>query len=829
MKVLVTVLVLVVALVGVLSQLSPYIGQEISSSVYRTSPYGRCDSNARLRPTLPCFKGGNGPFTFPSTTISNSTVPKISSLLGMDIAGVRTLYVGNPNLIQVVRPNQPFGNSTTVTGVTIQNFTTSFTPNGPFVGSFSDGATYVAFVNSAGLVAKFPMFADGTLNATGAVTLVTGITNPTTLVTTALPIVVIAGSATVAVVDIAALTVNVTAITLPNGQTGTINCGVAVSTDSTILYFSTSSGQVFSFNRVLGVVINSIAITNDLFSRSCAARPGLYAVFFSTIGNVYQVAYSTGNLANASYISAGVGIQGTAQIVGVSATNADNSAVYVVTYTPGGSSLYLDTIYEFRLYDETYDFSAVIQEDQASPLVFWDPTTISPLVGQSLYIGASGSQIPRVYELFVPSTYNLTGNPNATLPSHLVPDYSLPRNPTGPEGKLNSIGDVTRTLTNGDLIFANGVGLFPTVTNDTTSSIPSRGPIVTYIRGTQTEAPNHGGSPNVNGISLKLVSLDEVSTTASGGINVVKTMPFYNTADAPWVRDSSQNQYQNGQTAGVTGITWTSGLTNTVDLAANNYNYLVPPYAVPVNGSIPRRNRVPTKRSPQGPNQNTNGYVGMTVTLSTYSTNATMAQVAGVNYNVSSRTFLYQFSIINYPFRSNNFLRLNIAVGLGIDGNTSLGATVLGANTTLAPLIPGYVISTESADWTLLLPQSATVNFQRITSPYNCSYDISQQIISAYLPFASANSTIQYLLALEYDYVSPPPISPDNQDGGGPKLLPLWIVIGVVGGLVIIAIIIAIIVIIVVYKVAGDKIKAWIVDSQFDQTEGALREDRGPF
>jgi len=836
------VLVVVVALFGVVVAQGPYANQELASNVYRVSPYGRCSATAagRLRANLyPCF--AETQFTFPNITTTNTTVPKITSLLGLDIGGFRTLYVGNTDRIQVVRPDGIFAPNVTrpVYGYTVQTFATTLTPRGDFVGSFSDGSTYVAFINSGGIIAKYPLFADGTLNATGATVVATGVAAPTSIITR-LPTVIIAGTKSIAVVDAPTLTVNTTLVeNVVAGAVQAITCGAAANDDASILYYATNNGIVFTFDRVRAITLGSYAATGVTFSRSCAARSLDYGIFFSTTGSVYQFDYSATSLSAPVHITDGIG-QGR-QVVGVSSPNSDGSAIYLMSYTPGGDNLYLDNVYEFRLYADTYDFSSLIQYDQIQPNVFIDPTTLSPIVNNSIYIGASGSQIPRIYELLVPATYTPDSNPNATTLSHLVPDFTLPTNPSGAEGKVNSIADTTRSYSNGDLIFGNGVGFFPSlIGNNDSSSIPSRGPIITYLRGTQSEFPNHGGSPNTAGISFKLVSLDEV--TANGNnISIIRTMPFYAPSDAPWVSPRDQNQQQNGPNAGITGITWTAGLTNTITLGASQYNYIMPPRARIVNNTVPTQaplslnggNTAATsrkKRSVEGPNQFTPGYIGMTVTLSTYGTNVSRGQITDIPYNVTSRTFLYSFSVINYPFTStNNFLRLTLAVGLGADGNTSLGSGILGANSTLAPLIPGYLMYTETADWTLLMPQKAAINSAFRNAPYNCSYDTQSQIMSVYLPVAAANSTISYTFAVEYSYVSTPPPPPNLEDGGGPKLLPLWIVIGVVGGLLIIAIIIAIIVIIVVYKVAGDKIKAWIVDNQFDQTEGALREDRGPF
>jgi len=827
MKVLLTLwLVVVVALCGVLAQ-GPYANQEISSNVFRVSPYGRCSSAAStLRAsTYPCF--ADRQFTFPNITVSNSTVPKITSLLGLNIAGFRTLYVGNTNQIQVVRPNVTFANSTL--GVTIQSFATTLTPRGDFVGSFSDGANYVAFVNAGGVVAKYPLNVDGSLNTTGLTTALTGVADPTSVITNALPRVVIAGTNSISIVNIDTLTVNTTAVAnVPAGTVATINCGASANDDASVIYYAASNGIVFTFDVNRQIVLGSVA-TGQSFSRSCAARSLSYGIFFTTTGSVFQISYSTTSLSAPLYVSDGIG-QGN-QRIAVSSTNADGSAVYVISYTPGGDNNYLDNVYEFRLYEDTYDFASVTQEDQQTTTVFVDPTTISSIIDNSIYIGASGTQIPRIYELFVPRSYNAS-NPNITTISHLVPDSTLPANPTGSEGRVNSIADTTRTYSNGDIIFANGVGYFPTVSGNDSTSIPSRGPTTTYIRGTQTQAPSHGGGPNVQGIALKLVSLDEVTAavSANSSVTLIRSMPFYSTADAPWVSPRDQNQQSNGANAGITGITWTTGLTNTIPLSATQYNYMMPPHARIVNNTAQTQKPLTSKRSPSGPNQFTPGYLAMAVTLSTYGTNTTRGVITDVPYNVTSRTFLYSFSVTNYPFTStNNFLRLTIAVGLGPDGNTSLGNGILGANSTLAPLIPGYLLYTQNADWTLLMPQKASINSRFVNSPLNCSYDPMTQLMSIYMPVAAANSTLSYTFAVEYDYVSPPPPLPSFQDGGGPKLLPLWIVIGVVGGLLICAVIIAIIVIIVVYKVAGDKIKAWIVDSQFDQTEGALREDRGPF
>jgi len=261
------------------------------------------------------------------------------------------------------------------------------------------------------------------------------------------------------------------------------------------------------------------------------------------------------------------------------------------------------------------------------------------------------------------------------------------------------------------------------------------------------------------------------------------------------------------------------------------YSYMVPPHArVLSNGSIPEPAKPSKKRQPTpGPNQYTPGFMSMEVTISTFGTNTTSGSIVGTPYNITSRFLQYDFTVTNFPSNSNsNLLRLTMAVGLGDDGNSSLGAIALGTNSTTPPLIPGYMLLTPTADWTLLLPQKASLNGRAADALHRITYDVDSQLVSIYMQ-SGTNVTVGYTLFLEYSYVPPPVPPPNNEDGGGAGLLPLWIVIGVVGGIIIIAIIVAIIVVVVVYKVAGDKIKAWILDQQMDMTEDALRGDRGAF
>jgi len=784
--------------------------------------------------------------TTPSQLTSvNLTVPPIGSLVANDLGGVRTVYIGNTDgRIQVVEN----ANGSSSATLPVQTIPAPRTNPSPIVSSFTDGTTYVAFLNRAGILIRYPLLATGLLNISlGNTTtnqLNTSVVNAASVVQ--LPNVIIAGSTTVSVVNMATFTVTVNPLN-PVTRLGTsfvsIICGTPATSNYSIIYYATSANQIITYDVVNNNILYAVQAAFTM-SNTCGSRLDHYALFVSTTTapsrstgpqSIYQYSYSRDtSIISVDYTVDNVGVSG--QIPAPAVTNSDNSAMYFVMYTPGGSVDHLDTIYEFRLRDDTFDFNSVTQEDYVidprySILLpfFQNPTVISTLVNNSVYIGANPQGgVARFYELLVPATYPADAA-NTTIVSHMVPDYTLPANPNGLGGKINSVADSTAdSFGNQDIFFSNGVGSYPTAPLNTSTTFPARGATTTYIRGTQTEAPNHGGQINPNGISLKLISLDEVSTF--NGLTLVKSLPILNSNEAPWSNNKDLYQFANGPNY-ATGTTWTIGITDSPTVT--QYIYPTTPYARAVNGTVPDP---PTKgkRYPYpGPNQYTEGYMSMGVTLTTYNTNATSATIfpgnPSVTYNISSRYLRYDFTVTNYPFLvTGNILRVQIAVGLGIDGNTSQGALVYGSNFTTTPVFPGYILLTTTADWTLLLPQKVSVNGNIFNAIYNCSYDPQTQIISAFLPYAR-NATLTYSLLLGYQYVAPPAPVASNQDGGGPKLLPLWIVIGVVGGILCIAVIVAIIVIIIVYKVAGDRIKEFLIDSELDKTKNALSEDRGAF
>jgi len=326
------------------------------------------------------------------------------------------------------------------------------------------------------------------------------------------------------------------------------------------------------------------------------------------------------------------------------------------------------------------------------------------------------------------------------------------------------------------------------------------------------------------------MSLDEV-TLPTGPTNatvfLVRSIPFFSSNEVPWNQVPIK---QNGTS--ITGFFWETG--NSATNAGNEYSYLVPPYLTVVNDTIFSKQSY-GKRS--GINQYSPGYISYSVQQDTFLGGTNSVPLNGETFPVTTRTARYQITVTGYTYlSSSNFLRVSIIVGVGSDGNGTLSVTMPKNETANSSTdgLPNWVISESSADWTIVLPQNLLNPAAAggvSSSPVACEYDPSTQIISAYLPYAINATTgkspsLTYTLFVIYEFFQPSLPSASVVDGGGPKLLPLWIVLGVVGGLIIIGIIAAIIVAIIIYKVVYGKIKRYELEEQFDKTEGALGRDR---
>jgi len=314
----------------------------------------------------------------------------------------------------------------------------------------------------------------------------------------------------------------------------------------------------------------------------------------------------------------------------------------------------------------------------------------------------------------------------------------------------------------------------------------------------------------------------------------VRSLPFFPSDEAPWYQTIIKS---NGTAQ--TGFLWTAG--NVATNPNNQYPYAIPPYLSVINDTIYSRQSY-GKRS--NTNQYSSGYLQYTVQEDTFLSNVVSVTLNGQPFPMTTRTARYQFTVTGYPYLANtNFLRLSIMVGVGPTGNDTLAVAYLANVTSVANAtsatggLPSYIISENTADWTIVLPQ----NLQDpgavggvSDAPLTCEYNPLTQIIFIYLPY-SLNVTTQksnaltYTFFLIYEYFTPPLPSTSVQDGGGTGLLPLWIVLGVLGGLVIIAIIILIIVGIVVYVVIKRKYAAYEIEENFGKTEGALGGDRSAF
>jgi len=308
---------------------------------------------------------------------------------------------------------------------------------------------------------------------------------------------------------------------------------------------------------------------------------------------------------------------------------------------------------------------------------------------------------------------------------------------------------------------------------------------------------------------------------------LVRSVPFFPSNEVPWY--NSKLIKPDGTT--LTGFVWEMG--NTYIDAIHQFPYLVPPYLQVVNDTIfspasyGKKRDLVTQYDP--------GYVEFSLQEETFLVNTTSVMLNGDPFPVTTRTFRYQFTVDSWTFLSTeNFLRLSIVVGIGSSGKnaTSIEATHNETNATAGN--PSYLITEDSAEWTIILPQNvldAAAPSGVSASPVTCTFDTKTQILEAYLPYAinattGKGATLTYTFFVIYDYIPAPLPSTSLEDGGGPHLLPLWIVLGVGGGIVIIGIIVAIVVAIIVWRIIKTKTANYELETQFDKTETALNTDR---
>lgn len=800
--------------------LAQFSGIEYVSPVFRVSPYGQCGVST-LRTDAPCFaNSGNPIYDFYNIT---TTAQQIKSIVVIPFQTATYYYLGmNTNEIWVVARDS--SNQFTY----IQNVTA---PASNWAFGFTDTTnSYVAFVSqgTGSTVAKYQITVNGTL-VTPPSTVNAGVNNVQSVVYREPFAWVAGGAGAIAKIDLNGVNVSSTvnvATTIPT--VGTIQCAAVGSTSTPDILYASSAGVVFFYHTSTDTVdATSATVTGESFSTACGAKGNSYGIFFgASSGKLYQFNFPSGasTLSSPNFIieNVGVGKSSTSAI-----TNTDQTGLYLFTYTNTGSIP--DTIYEFYLSPSSVDFSSVIQPTSPDQDPYYRNVFATYLIGTTIYISTSIANFPRIYQFTIPST--LARATNSSKPSTLLyADYSLPENPTGPNGKTNSIADVGQTAGNGDLLLGNGVASV-TVPANSSISIPSRGPVITYLRGTKSVPPARGGAANTDAaLALRLVSLDEVSTpgvvvNGSALYNLKRSMPFYSADIAPWYQKLAIKP--DGTT--VTGTQWEIGVTSNLADSAHQYAYLVPPYPQVVNNSVSR------PKSSRIANQFTSGYVSFLLQQEVFLPNTTMIQLNNVMYNVTTRTFRYAFTINSWQFLSaSNYLRLNLILGIGPDGNGTVAVfNADGNGTTTNSQLTSYVIVADSAEWTLVLPQSLISNGAVVNVSAPTVYDPSTNVISVFIPYSvdpqnagkSGNQT--YTLLLEYSYIAPPLPSASIQDGGGPHLLPLWIVLGVLGFIVIVGIIIAIIVIIVVYRLVWKNQTEYEIRSTFDKTENALDRDKG--
>ena len=668
------------------------------------------------------------------------------------------------------------------------------------------------------------------------------------------------------------------------GAVGGIQC---ITGSNGKMTFASDQGELIAVQGSTSgadTLLGSNTIPNEAFGGACGAT-ATYTLFagFSS-GNIYQVSipgvqvgsittspttptvlYSLSNLLPNGYYYA-------------SAMNQDRSAFYIASTQASLPLIYrvTETIYEFRLYSDRFDYNSAITNSRQNSLT-------------NIYAAASinnniiwGTQINQDQNytsgqnLFAGGLFFMVSSSLSSLAdtNYLLPNRSIPVGPSSAIGVAGSIADAEQFIQSPDLLVACGIGQYP---GTAPNPVPPRGPITTYLRGSTAVGDKHGGNfVNNQTMAIRLVAIDELSqnyfaedgsnTTFANSTNhlIYRSVPFFDSSLAPWTGTIEHSV-----------MNWVLG---------SEY-----PYPVPPNIVVNKTNAFilpPSKRDLRTPQQvrraqsflnrqdknaklekrlniagsSLPGYSAFNVNLQTFDTlfNPPVpvyfpydpAHNGTYIYNTTTRTLQYTFTLNSWTFlqfpRSQPdvpTLRLNLALGFG-----STGSNLAAVTTTL---VPYYNITGSTFDdhifaekttfqmgtcyWTLFLPQVAFNSpGGLIPTTYPTTYDNQTGIISVYLPNSQVTNingqpkgpAQSYTFFVEYEY-NPPPSFSDNTSHTPlyKQLIPLYVVVGffciLCFCIVCIALTVGLIVGIVKYRRWKDK----TVEDKFSKSEKMLGND----
>eukprot|EP01089_Gocevia_fonbrunei_P002341 TRINITY_DN12322_c0_g1_i1.p1 TRINITY_DN12322_c0_g1~~TRINITY_DN12322_c0_g1_i1.p1 ORF type:complete len:624 (-),score=113.75 TRINITY_DN12322_c0_g1_i1:17-1888(-) len=575
--------------------------------------------------------------------------------------------------------------------------------------------------------------------------------------------------------------------------TGDLVCSV-ITPDGKYVIFSSTTGEIYKFNTETNTVVSTLEFTGESFGGGCVRRKSGYGLFAGlSSGLLYQINFN-GDLALTNPLKMGGLINGPNSVIATAAADSNEDYAYFSSYKPANdTALFIpalpvrnpEAIFEVVMTNTTWGVRSIVQ-DYNRDWTYFLCSAIS--LNGTLFVGSAGLKSGRRLDTTIsPETSAkvsfITISQNATtVPEVLYTEnFSPVMYDTSATTWQESVGPIDIKVTNG---------------------VPAT-PLVAYIRGIdEFLVPN-----DVSGITIKWVSIDEQSTAINetvGGTTrpkVIRSTPFLGPNDAPWLRTRASEGL-------APSISWVVGNPE----KGTTSNPMLPFY---ISGTTTSTRNVkrqfdPTKLLPKG---TAVGYVEYDIEYITYDVNNEATQQIftwsdyGASVNYTGSMLEIRLTIVGWDFLdSQNQLKINLVVnGNGLDRIRGIKTNQIendGTNKTVnLPLgvdsfFHIYELTQSSTTKTrIVLPQVALVPFIGDAGvPYqpiaaNMRPRNGTQQIELVFPKSAGASGVQiYSYYIFYDY-TPPIVTSSSSSADDVNLLPLWIVIGVVGGICVLCII----------------------------------------
>jgi len=599
-----------------------------------------------------------------------------------------------------------------------------------------------------------------------------------------------------------------------------------------------SVGNIFATVSVAGAVddfTGNLTIPSEGFGGACGSTTS-YGIFVSLAKSIiYQISYPGVSIGGVTYSATNPTVA--YSLSGLmpngyfftSAMNADSTAFYVASTQQNLpiNARVSEIIYEFRLYPTRIDFSSAVNNPKQGSLTnIYSSASIGNTILWGTSINTANTNFTQGVPYYSGMIVFMVSSSLGSLPvtNKLSPTYKIPNAPSNNIGQVGSIADTSQFIANGNLLVANGIGVYPQ--GSTPSPVAPRGPLTTYLRGSNTEGVLNGGDYLGNQtMAIQLLGIDEHSlnyfldaesdneneTVTTINPLVYRSVPFLSSADAPWSGSIVSPH-----------ISWVLG---------NDYPYPIPPSVSQVNGSVlvapgsttkPATNTSTSTRSAidykinqaeyiqnfdtetaggqQGSRKRALNYAGASipgysqfgVDLYIYDSiknlpgtivyNYDPLRNLSVGYNTTSRTMAYTVSVTSWTFlqlqKDLSSIRINLTLGFGSNSTELVSVTT--------ESIPYNNISTSTYSnrtfmirttfqmntcyWTLVLPQLATIYpGGLVPTTFPTTYNNQTGIVSIYLPtfattsfFGQTKGVVQtYTFYVEYEY-NPPPFNPGD-------------------------------------------------------------------